>query len=619
MKRAAALLTTFVLVGCTNTAIDPSGPAPALKLVSYQSCDDLLSRVRTAAARSVGPFGFTNARGYAEFGMPADGRAIAPPAAAPEAAAKAPVQGKDYSGTNTHTAGVDEPDLVKTDGKRIVVVFGSTLHVIDAVSKKETSRLPVEAGAYQLLLEGDRVLVLSRATGRTITPPVMNDTSGIAKSRGVAPAYYTPATKLQLIDLNGTPKQVGEFKIDAELVDARQVASTARIVVRNSPAIAFPMYRENLTEDQRLADNRAVISSTPIEAWLPSYTANGKSGRVDCNDVSLPEVFSGSSLVTVLSFNLAQAALEESEPTAIFADGDTVYGSGPNLYLVNDQRWRGWRGPVAFNDPKRTDETEIFQFDITAAKPAYVAGGKVPGWLLNQYSLSEHDGVLRVATTSSAPWDQSEKSTSSVYALRRSGGTLATIGSVGGLGKGERIYAVRFVGQVGYVVTFRQTDPLYTVDLANPESPKVLGELKIPGYSAYLHPVGDGRLIGVGQDATDRGRVTGTQISLFDVGNLTDPRRLDQFKIPHTYSEAESDPHAFLYWAPSKLLVVPLNDEALLLRVDGGKLTELSRISHRHTQIRRSLVIGETLWTIAQDSAMASSLDGSQRLASIQL
>jgi hypothetical protein len=443
---------------------------------------------------------------------------------------------------------------------------------------------------------------------------------GPARSR-VAPSYdYSiQGTKLQLIDLGGTPKQVGEFTIDAELVDARQVASTARVVVRNNPAIVFPQYREGVAQDQRLADNRSVISTAPVEAWLPSYTANGKSGRVECNDVSLPETFSGTSLVTVLSFDLAESSLSDAEPTAVFADGDTVYGSGPHLYLAHDQRWRGWRGPTAWNDPKRTDETQIFQFDITASKPAYVAGGRVPGWLLNQYSLSEHDGVLRVATTSSAPWDRTDKSSSSVYALRRDGGSLEKIGSVGGLGKGERIYAVRFVGSLGFVVTFRQTDPLYTIDLSNPARPIVVGELKIPGYSAYLHPIGDGRLLGIGQDATDQGRVTGTQISLFDVGNLADPRRLDQHKVPRAYSEAENDPHAFLYWPAAKLLVVPLNDEALLLRVEGDKLTELNRLSQREAPIRRSLVIGETRRTIAHGSVMASTLDGNQRLATIPL
>ncbi len=616
MKRAAALLTTFALVGCTGTSIDTSGPAPALKLVSYNSCDDLLSRVREAAQQSVGPYGFTNGGRAVDFGMGLE-RGIAPPNAAGDAAAKAiaPAQGQDYSGTNTHTAGVDEPDLVKTDGKRIVMVSNGTLHVIDAVSKRETSRLPVEAGAYQLLIEGEKVLVLSRSNGRAIQAP-----NPEVYKPGMAPTFHLPATRLQLIDLSGTPKQLGDFKIEAELVDARQVGSTARVVVRNTPNITFRPWREGLTNDQRLADNRSLISITPIEAWLPSFTADGKAGRVDCTDVSLPATFSGTSLVTVLSFDLGEGSLSESRPTSVFADGDTVYGSGSNLYLVNDQRWRGWRGIDTWGrQAERFDETEIFQFDITAAQPSYVAGGRVPGWLLNQYSLSEYEGVLRVATTQNPPWNSNAKSSSAVYTLRRGGGALQRVGAVEGLGKDERIYAVRFVGPIGFVVTFRQTDPLYTINLADPARPAVIGELKIPGYSAYLHPIGDGRLIGVGQDATDQGRVTGTQISLFDVANLADPRRVAQHKIARSHSEAEHDPHAFLYWPAAKLLVIPVNAQALLMRVDGDSLTELNRISHRNAHVRRSLVIGDTLWTVADTSLMASTLDGGQQLATIAL
>ena len=126
---------------------------------------------------------------------------------------------------------------------------------------------------------------------------------------------------------------------------------------------------------------------------------------------------------------------------------------------------------------------------------------------------------------------------------------------MGGLGRDERIYSVRFIGPVGYVVTFRQTDPLYTLDLSDPAAPKVTGELKITGYSAYLHPAGEGRLIGIGQEASEQGRVQGMQVSLFDVSDLSRPNRLAQYHVTHASSEAEFDPHAFLYWPADQLLV----------------------------------------------------------------
>jgi uncharacterized secreted protein with C-terminal beta-propeller domain len=604
MRRAAALLTTFVLVGCANVTNNPVRSVPALKLVSYTSCDELLSSVREAAKRSVGPWGFANGGGmyFAE-----DARGVPVPAQADGAAKNAaPAQGQDYSGTNTHTAGVDEPDLVKTDGKRILVVSGSSLHVIDAQTKKQTSQIPLEPGTSQLLLQGDHVLVLSQTY-----PRVMYDApnAGVAPDSKLAfPGYYQPTTKIQLIDLNGVPKVTGDYAIKAQFVDARQVGGTARIIVKNTPNIVFPQWKQGDTEDRRTSQNQSMIDKAPLDDWLPQITLNGKPSKIDCSDVSRPDSFSGASLVTVLSFELGGSTLSHGQPTSLFADGDTVYGSGPNLYLANDQHWFAWRGPLAWQQAPHKEATDLYQFDITAPKPVYVAGGSVPGWLLNQYSLSEHNGVLRAATTSTPPWQTTlqgtpAKSSSTVYTLQRSGGELRQIGQVGGLGQGERIYAVRFVGPVGYVVTFRQTDPLYTVDLSDPRHPRVMGELKIPGYSAYLHPISDKRIVGVGQER-------GTQISLFDVSNLADPSRLDQFKAPRTYSEAEQDPHAFLYWAPAKLLVVPLGQEALLLRVEDTKLTEVGRVSHGQSFVHRSLVIGDVLWTMSDDELVASTLDG---------
>jgi uncharacterized secreted protein with C-terminal beta-propeller domain len=268
--------------------------------------------------------------------------------------------------------------------------------------------------------------------------------------------------------------------------------------------------------------------------------------------------------------------------------------------------------------------TEIYKFDTSRpGRPQYVAAGSVKGWLVNQYSLSEWDGHLRVATTvDGAPAGAGAASSqSTVYVLGQRGKALVQNGSVAGLGKGERIHAVRFVGPVGYVVTFRQTDPLYTVDLRDPAAPKVTGELKITGYSAYLHPLGDGRLIGIGQEATGQGRVQGTQVSLFNVSDLNRPTRLAQHQVRYGNSEAEFDPHAFLYWPAEQLLVVPLTvyqpealGGALVLRVSDSGFTELGTITQpagdpqTSSIIRRSLVINDLLWTVSDAGLQANSL-----------
>ncbi|HTE64092.1 MAG TPA: beta-propeller domain-containing protein, partial [Solirubrobacteraceae bacterium] len=210
-----------------------------------------------------------------------------------------------------------------------------------------------------------------------------------------------------------------------------------------------------------------------------------------------------------------------------------------------------------------------------------------------------------------------------VTTLASQDGHLVWRGQVGGLGRGERIYAVRFLGDVGYVVTFRQTDPLYTVDLSDPANPRVRGELKIPGYSAYLHPVGDDLLLGVGQEATDDGRVQGLQLSLFDVSDLARPVRVQQARLGQRWSSSavEWDHHAFLWWPATKLALLPMDSQAFqgavgfrVTRASG--IAELGRISHTAAgaswtpPVSRAVVVGDRLFTISDLGVKASGLEG---------
>jgi uncharacterized secreted protein with C-terminal beta-propeller domain len=184
---------------------------------------------------------------------------------------------------------------------------------------------------------------------------------------------------------------------------------------------------------------------------------------------------------------------------------------------------------------------------------------------------------------------------------------------------------VRFVGPVGYVVTFRQTDPLYTIDLSDPTHPRVRGSLELTGYSAYLHPVSDTELLGIGRQADAQGHVGGLQVSLFDVSDLDSPSRVATFGLPDSQSTAEFDPHAFLYWPADGLVVVPLQmynqsgtqGGVLVLRASGSSLSDIGFLSQPASgtfginvamAISRSLVIGNTLWTVSDGGLMANSL-----------
>ena len=548
-----------------------------------------------------------------------------------------------YSGTNDYTAGVDEPDLVKTDGRRIVTVSGSTLEVIDAATRQVTGTLDlsssgVQYGQLNLLLSGDHVLVISTSA---------------SEAGPASPAVPRYGPKFILVGLAGAPRILASYTISGNLVDARLTGSIVRVVTDSAPDIVFPDVPSGTSDAERVAAYRAAAVQAGLDAWLPRYqstSASGStSGSVPCTSISRPAKFSGVNLLTVLTFDTSADTFGTGDPVSIAADGNTVYGTTSSLYVASGAMVTPWgaRGTYVRGSGS-TQGTQIYRFDVSQPGPLrYVASGSVPGYLLNQYAMSEWNGYLRVATTTGTSWAIADgapsvpsgasgvqPSSSAVYELTTSAPVMRIVGIVAGLGSMERIYAVRFIGPVGYVVTFRQTDPLYTLDLSDPAHPRVVGALALTGYSAYLHPVSTTRLIGVGQDADSVGHVLGAQVSLFDVSDLAKPSRLATYALASSVSAAGMDPHAFLYWPADQLVVVPIQENggsavpagatqqpvqvpqsgALILRISGTSLTRAGFISppqssgYDGSSIERSLVIGQTLWTISPGGVLASDL-----------
>jgi Beta propeller domain len=665
----AAIVTGCLLVisGCTGAVRSAahqdvavrSGP---VRLTSFHGCAEELAALRKAAEASVGPYGLpglaSSANGTA---YPAAAAGASYAAAGAGAAAAAPAAVPAYSGTNDYVAGVDEPDLVKTDGRRIVTVANGVLEVIDAASRTVTGRLDLsdtgEDMAYQpanLLLSGDHALVLTNAG------PMAGGAAGSGDS--AQPVY---GSRLLLVDLAGRPSVMSSYTIEGRLIDARQIGPAVRVVISSQPRLNFPAQPESTSNAQRVAANQAVVSHAGLDAWLPQYeqTSGGatSTGHIACSAVSRPATYSGANLVTVLTFDLSSDALGSGDGVSIVADGNTVYGTDTSLYVAGDERWlagaatadagSGMLAGGAASTPGRAagQQTDIYRFDITSpGPPRFAAGGSVPGYLIDQYALSEWQGYLRIATTTGTSWAladgppaDAQASSSAVYVMSTRGPVMRLAGHVAGLGRTERIYSVRFMGPVGYVVTFRQTDPLYTVDLSDPAQPRVRGSVALTGYSAYLHPASDTRLIGIGRQADAMGHAGGTQVSLFDVSDLAAPTRLATFALTAAISSAEFDPHAFLYWPGLHLMVVPLQatgrtaeasvpadgaaqspdasqSGALVLRIDDSGITETGFVTQPGTAnttgypgyrpIERSLIIGQTLWTISTAGARASDL-----------
>ena len=569
----------------TNGAVIELGPEDVVLtagLVRFDDCETLLDYLHEEYSARVGPWGFDGGGWFgpvrrtggddmemAEEAMAADSGASQ---AVSTTVTSAPVEGVDFSGTNVQEAGVDEADIVKTDGQRIFTLSSGRLVVVDAASRSRLGEVVVAEGwGRELFIDGNSLLLITR-------------------SHSDAPDGSE--TVIQRIDVSGgAPEVVETLNVQGNYISARSVGGTARVILRYDPQWNFPFVYPQTEAAESVAEeaNRAAVLNSTLDDWLPRYTvgsADSSTGSlmVPCGDVHAPSLFSGFGVTTVMSVPI-DGDFDPSESTAVMAPGDTVYASVGSLYVATTR----WVDSDTFSDDDewqdawRQRRTSVHRFDITAAEANYEASGEVLGVIRNQFSLSEHNGYLRVVTTVGGP--SGDESESHVRVLSTDGDVLAEIGSVGNIGRGEQVQSVRFVGGVGYVVTFRQIDPFYTIDLSDPANPTIVGELKIPGFSSYLHPISDTLVLGVGSDADDDGRITGAKVSLFDVSDLAAPREVATWTAPDGWNDVGWDHRAFLWWAPESLAVIPVtvwNDwsGAVVLRVADGTITEVGRVDH---------------------------------------
>ena len=608
--RSLSLLVAFALVGaaCTtsdddagpddpagssSTGTDPGDvatlPLPDFELIArleaLDSCDALLEHLQTTAASAVSAYGFGNNGGGPFFGpmavdemMMEDGdfaaeestraATTAPALAQSEGDAGADTGGDDFSGTNIQEAGVDEPDVVKTDGERIVTVVDGTLRVFDVEDRSLLGSVGLPGWSHQLFLTGDRAWVIAGGGGMIVDTLPAEDSE-------VYPGGDT--TTIIEVDLSdpASPTVANEVEVEGSYLNARLVGDTAHVVVRSQPlGFSFVQPTGPDSVDAAIEANQKILANSNLEQWLPRSATRSASGDptesdlIDCSRVLAPSQFSGFGMLNVIDVNVDSPLATTT--TSVLGDGSTVYASTDGLYIAGTR----WVGPVPFEEAAEDGETQsrldqlaeqystdLHKFDISDGSTSYVASGQVLGSPLNQFAMSEADGVLRIATTAGAPWsDGADQSESFLTTFRVDGDQLVQVGQVGDMGRGETIRSVRYVGDTAYVVTFEQTDPFYTVDLSDPANPEVMGELKILGYSGYLHPVGDDLILGVGQDATEDGATTGAKVTLFDVSDPANPVDVANWTDDGATADVEWDHRAFLYWEPESLALLPLSD-----------------------------------------------------------
>lgn len=484
----------------------------------------------------------------------------------------------DWTETNVQEQGVDELDIVKTDGRHLYVTGAEGLVVVRSWPAPDSAVVAThELAGWPdgLFLHGDLAAAFSTSYGRGV---------------GLVPGF-AGTVNLELVDVGdrSRPSALRTIEMVGNLVGARMIDGHLFAVVSSNlgmPQEAWDLlWRDDLglpeipwdaTQDER---ERAMETARQIFRPLverivdrldpgeilpvvrDSADPDGDDAAkplLGCGDLFAPPDPSTWSVLSVVHLDLDRPQAAPLEATGLLAEGYTVYASNRSLYIAQPSWWWSW-----WQAPADRMTTAIHRFDLAPATGSgaavrYAATGEVVGSLLDQFAMSEHRGFLRVATTEVDWWwgaadDVDRKPANLVTVLHDdASGVLRQVGLLGGIAPGEQIYAVRFMGDIGYMVTFRQVDPLFTLDLSDPRAPRVVGELEVTGYSSYLHPVGEDHLLSVGMEADEEGRVIGLATSLFDVSDLSSPALLDRLLLEGdeqswSWSEALSDHHAFTY------------------------------------------------------------------------
>jgi len=560
----------------------------------------------------------------------------------------------DYSETNVQVEGVDEPDIVKTDGTYIYVLANQDLCILKAFDAEDAellSKTSIKDDVYvsEFFINNDYLIVFGSSNNYPILygKAILEDEGTGEEITDGEDFWEVSSSVIKIYDVSNraNPILVKDIEIDGTYFDSRMIGNYIYVVSSEYSYYIYRYYNDNYTLN------------------IPEITIDNDTSKISYSQIyyiDSPEVVD--SMTHVISIDLED--LSVNEKSFLIGVSENMYMSEDNIYLVYTNYDYNVR-PLFETYASDEETTIIHKIHVDDGKINYVTKGEVSGRVLNQFSMDEYNGFFRLATTSGYSWDQNNPSRNNIFVLDQN---LEEISSIEDIATGEQIYSARFLGEKAYLVTFKNTDPFYTIDMSDPYNPTILGYLKIPGYSSYLHPYDTNHIIGIGKETIESNNPNfawyqGLKIALFDVSDFENPVLVDKYIIGDrgTDSPVLYDHKAFLFSKEKNLLVIPvslyeINEETknkydefpgpdygeftfqgayvFKLNLDGftyrGRITHLSDDEKQSNEywwywgeassyITRSLYIEDTLYTISNKMVKMNSLDDLSEINSVEL
>jgi uncharacterized secreted protein with C-terminal beta-propeller domain len=475
--------------------------------------------------------------------------------------AKSSLFSSDYSTTNIQVAGVDEADVVKNDGKYIYMIKGDSVRIIDAYpanNMKELVKIKLETDPSEMFYPSE--MYVDENTLVVIGGLTPSYVGYVPSYRSDMPYYGSGKTKVYVLDITNRSNPVVKRSIefDGNYHTSRKIGNTLYTVLNRYIGYIYPLHYDSTTNTN--------VNSSPedIMPKMKDSTTNTEQPIVKCSDVIILPRPQNINYIITAAIPLSDTTKEVSS-TVIVGNSENVYASRSNLYIAATD----WRG--GYFRAYQPENTAIYKFTLGDGAIAFLAAGSVKGRIINQFSMDEHHGYFRIATTTGNSWNSQDPPSNNLYILDNN---MKEVGKIEGIAKGESIYATRFMGNRAYMVTFKSIDPLFVIDTTDPGKPVLAGELKIPGYSTYLHPYDENHLIGFGNevdesidadkvhssDAVYYTAVQGLKLGLFDVTDLNHPTELFKEVIGErgTTSDILTNHKALLFDPSKNLLAFPI-------------------------------------------------------------